>query len=161
MEKIKTKKKHKRFYYKVNDKQVSISSYVYYRIHLWVRKKYGKANHCEHCKTNNHKRFEWALKKGFRYSRSINNYIPLCVNCHRKYDITDEFREKCRIRIKNNNVKNTKPVKMINKRTGDVVGTFYSITEASEKTSIGITSISNVLKNRSKTAGGFIWKMIN
>jgi hypothetical protein len=41
-------------------------------------------------------------------------------------------------------------------KNGNKISEFYSITEA--KTQTGINGIQNVLTNRAKTAGGFIWK---
>lgn len=43
---------------------------------------------------------------------------------------------------------------------GNIVDIFYTALEASRKTGILDTSISNCLGNRAKTAGGFIWKRI-
>lgn len=66
----------------------------YYRIvHTWLNKNYGKANHCEHCSKPS-KRFEYALKHGFKHERNIDNYIQLCTKCHRLYDMTPEKRVK-------------------------------------------------------------------
>lgn len=43
-------------------------------------------------------------------------------------------------------------------KDGELINEFKSVSEASKLTNIKITSISNCLKNRSKTSGGFIWK---
>lgn len=42
-----------------------------------------------------------------------------------------------------------------------LINTFYSLKEASINTNIWLTSINNVLKHRSRTAGWFIWKYFN
>lgn len=58
----------------------------YTALHDWLRKNYGKASKCEHCKTLNAKRYEWALIKGKKYQRKRENFIELCPKCHAKYD---------------------------------------------------------------------------
>jgi hypothetical protein len=63
----------------------------YYNIHLWIKRKYGRATHCEFC-SNPMKRFEWALRKGFKYDYNINNFIQLCRSCHINYDMNDEWK---------------------------------------------------------------------
>jgi len=72
---------------------MKVGSGKYMYIHKWLREKYGKANHCEHCNKIK-KRYVWALKKGFEYGKDVNNFIQLCDSCHRRYDITDEARLK-------------------------------------------------------------------
>lgn len=68
----------------------------YNLIHLWIRNNYGKATHCENpeCKSINPKRFEWALIKGCIYERDIKHFKRLCPSCHRKYDYTEEMRNR-------------------------------------------------------------------
>ncbi len=79
-----------------------ITKSEYEAVHVWIRKSHGKAIGCTICNTENKQRFEWALKKGFRYEKNINNYMPLCPSCHRTYDVTDEFRQACSDRLKAN-----------------------------------------------------------
>ena len=43
-------------------------------------------------------------------------------------------------------------------KEGEQICTYESITKASASTGISRTSISNNLNNKSKSAGGFIWK---
>lgn len=62
--------------------------------HRWIRYHYGRANKCEFCGIKTTKRYHWALKKGCKYSRDINDYFQLCSSCHRKYDMTDETKKK-------------------------------------------------------------------
>lgn len=58
---------------------------TYSSLHNWIVRNYGKPKKCSHCSTTNAKKFEWANKSG-KYLRNINDYIRLCVSCHRKYD---------------------------------------------------------------------------
>lgn len=72
----------------------------YVSLHDWIKKYFGKANKCDNrnnkilsfeCskKSNN---FQWALKKGNKYSRKIEDYFQLCVSCHSKYDRKREIK---------------------------------------------------------------------
>lgn len=67
----------------------------YQALHVWIRSHYGKAQRCENpsCEGKS-TQFQWALKKGRKYSRNRDDYLQLCRSCHRKYDITEEFRKK-------------------------------------------------------------------
>lgn len=63
---------------------------------------------------------------------------------------TEEAKENLRIL-------NSKPILQYDKFE-NFIQEFSSIKEASNKTNIKRTAIMNNLKNRSKTAGGYIWK---
>jgi len=67
----------------------------YQRVHQWLAYHYGRAYKCEHCNgTKKSKRNEWALKKGFKYEKNVDNFIQLCSSCHKLYDFTEETRKK-------------------------------------------------------------------
>lgn len=57
-------------------------------VHHWVVKNLGKPDTCEHCgKKELRSRFiNWA-NKDHKYKRRINDWLRLCVKCHRQYDI--------------------------------------------------------------------------
>lgn len=59
----------------------------YTGIHSWLYREYGKPDHCEGnpCKKIS-SNFQYALKKGFSYERKRENFMMLCVSCHRIYD---------------------------------------------------------------------------
>ena len=59
----------------------------YARIHWWIRKNYGTANHCENpdCQHTS-KYFDWALLKGKEYEPKRENFYQLCRRCHLIYD---------------------------------------------------------------------------
>ncbi len=71
----------------------------YNAVHIWLRYHFGSANKCENkdCiypRKNNArswvrapKRFDWALKKGFKYEHIRDNFIQLCPSCHKRYDM--------------------------------------------------------------------------
>lgn len=63
--------------------------------HIRLRKKYGRAKICENreskvlkfnCKGIS-KIFQWAKKKGRKYTLNRNDYYQLCAGCHVVYDI--------------------------------------------------------------------------
>lgn len=76
---------------------MKIDTRTYVNVHYWLIKKYGNANRCDMCNTTIAKRYEWALKKGFEYSKDINCFMPLCKSCHVKYDMPEDFSEKLKI----------------------------------------------------------------
>lgn len=58
----------------------------YWGVHKWIEKQKGKPRVCEHCgATRKEKRFHWA-NIDHKYRRNLDDYISLCVPCHKKYD---------------------------------------------------------------------------
>ena len=65
----------------------------YSTLHKWVYQKLGSPDICESCKISGLKgsNINWANKSG-EYKRDIEDWIRLCVKCHRKKDRkTPEF----------------------------------------------------------------------
>lgn len=58
----------------------------YTGIHKWIVRHRGIPNHCEICGTAKKVKYHWA-NKDHKYRRVLEDYISLCVSCHRKYDI--------------------------------------------------------------------------
>lgn len=56
----------------------------YTAFHLRVEKARGKPSKCEHCGTEKAGRYEWANLTGNYHD--INDYVRMCVACHRRYD---------------------------------------------------------------------------
>lgn len=59
----------------------------YVTIHVWVRRWKGKPTNCEQCgklKTTPHS-IQWA-NKDHKYRRKLEDYMALCVKCHRAWD---------------------------------------------------------------------------
>ncbi len=56
-------------------------------LHAWVERKLGKPDTCEHCKKTGLKghKIHWA-NKYHTYQRSLEDWLRLCVSCHRIYD---------------------------------------------------------------------------
>ena len=145
----------------------------YFRIHNWLSYNYGAANKCEavSCKSKSPKRFEWALIKGKEYKKDRTHFIMMCPSCHRKYDFTETQRinqslsakgrtfsqeTKLKLSIANIGVGNKSIVQK--DRAGKIIAEYDSVSIAAEKTGISQSAISNVLTNRAKTSGGFIWQ---
>lgn len=127
----------------------------YSAIHHWIKNKKGKALYCSNNINHINRKYNWANISG-EYLRDVNDYVPLCISCHKKMDLTKEFVEGCRKRM----MGNTNTRKEVRQFTidGIFIAKFPSMTEAQEKTGVLITSICNMLKGNSKTAGGFIWQ---
>lgn len=65
---------------------------IYQSIHVWIRRRFGKANKCENLKCLKlSSKFEYALKRGKKYERKRENYIMLCHRCHTNYDRNKKF----------------------------------------------------------------------
>lgn len=72
------------------------TSSSYQSCHGWLRKNYTQDKTvCEHCPSS---RFlEFALKKGCKHDHRRENYLILCSSCHKRYDYTEDRKEKMRI----------------------------------------------------------------
>lgn len=59
----------------------------YRDLHLWVERRLGKPDTCEHCHVSGFTGhyIHWANKSG-NYKRDTNDWIRLCAKCHKKYD---------------------------------------------------------------------------
>lgn len=57
----------------------------YSGLHLWVESQLGKPLQCSNCKTRSAKQFHWASLTHY-YVRDLNDWVRLCISCHRYYD---------------------------------------------------------------------------
>lgn len=57
----------------------------YRAVHSWISKWKGKPKMCEMCGTIKNITYHWA-NIDHKYRRVLDDYIRLCVKCHRKYD---------------------------------------------------------------------------
>lgn len=59
----------------------------YFGLHHWVYKVKGKPRYCEHCEQSDKplSSYNWA-NKSHRYLRQEDDWIRLCIPCHKKYD---------------------------------------------------------------------------
>ena len=118
--------------------------------------------------------------KNFKVSRlvaeaflnfDINSKLNICHldgntlnNCVENLKITTPL-EKTNIAVQNGffDIRNKKLCKKILQydRSGNLVKKYNSITEASRENNIALQNISRCLRNKSKTAGGFVWKFVS
>jgi len=147
----------------------------YASCHQKIHRKFGRAIRCENANCNGAapKRFEWALRKGRTYSDNIEDYMQLCPSCHRKYDYNKEQGLLHSKRMKGRKPTKKQLIALSKGRTASIkpllqyskeevfIREWGSITKVYEDLGILQSSISNCLKNKSKTAGGFIWKLKN
>ena len=61
-------------------------------LHNWVERKLGKPRICEHCKTKNSKKYEWANKSRL-YKRELSDWMRLCTKCHSIYDYHERHKK--------------------------------------------------------------------
>lgn len=55
----------------------------YYGLHTWIYRSFGKADKCDFCDSVDG--IEWA-NKTYKYLRNREDWLKLCVACHRGYD---------------------------------------------------------------------------
>ena len=71
----------------------------YHGIHIWLKSQFGNPSFCEMCAKTGRKvttrwNIQWAKKTECGYERKRENFWGLCNSCHKKYDFTEELREK-------------------------------------------------------------------
>lgn len=120
---------------------------TYGAVHGYLRHKMGKAKPpCQRCGATKHdRRYEWALIKGKKYEKKLENFFILCRPCHVIYDNVIQ-------RLTENKYK---PIYAI---APDKTHTFSSTKEAATEFKLLKTSINNALRGRAKTAGGYKWE---
>lgn len=59
----------------------------YDALHNWVKRKLGKPDTCEHCEKSglSGRQIHWA-NIDHSYKRNLEDWLRLCILCHRKYD---------------------------------------------------------------------------
>ena len=115
-------------------------------VHKWLGYNFNYPIKCGHCKVAG-KKLEFALIKGRKHEKKRENYVALCVKCHKTYDGIIERLTKLKY----------KPVMAIK---DNQKYRFDSIKSASISLGIVHTAISNALNGRSSSAAGYKWKFI-
>lgn len=127
----------------------------YSRIHKWVYRTLGRADHCSVDAAHQSGRFHWS-NVSRQYKKDISDWQQLCPTCHHRRDgVHPEVRAIMRLRSRGNSSHNT-PVVAIHTGTGALLN-FVSLTQATNELGILCTSISNCLNGRSNSAGGYYW----
>jgi len=125
----------------------------YDALHKSLRQKYGRAFGCVICGDKSERRYEWALKHGHEYSYNIEDYQSMCCPCHRKYDFTENDRERCRIlkKGKYKGVLNPAAKKVYDTNTKKIFGT---VGDAAKSVGLKRTTLVMMLrgKNPNKTS---------
>lgn len=129
----------------------------YGAIHMDLRRKYGPAPLCinHHEKTIN---IDWANVTGV-YTSDIEDYLPMCKSCHKLFDFTEETRAKLALGSMGNT--NAKRVRIGQYKDGLLVTSYDTISEACRKLGILNSAVSNVISGRSKSAGGYEWRVLS
>ncbi len=128
----------------------------YSAIHKWVYSELGKATYCSNDETHRSKKYHWANISG-EYRRDVNDYKPLCISCHSKYDMTGDRLETLRENAAKAKLLNRKSVSQYTK-SGNFIETYSSIKEAAHKIAKSPKRVSDALTGRKKTAGGYVWR---
>lgn len=81
------KGKHPKYLQECNHPQWKGNGVGYGALHDWVKRHKGITHICEHCGkyVENTKYIHWA-NTNHKYRRVLEDYIRLCISCHRKYD---------------------------------------------------------------------------
>lgn len=58
----------------------------YSGVHAWIKRVMGAPNRCELCGTDEERKYHWANISG-KYLRDKNDYMQLCVPCHKRFDL--------------------------------------------------------------------------
>lgn len=58
----------------------------YVAVHMWVRRHHGTEQKCDNCKTTENRMYHWANISG-TYKREREDWLRLCVPCHKNNDI--------------------------------------------------------------------------
>jgi hypothetical protein len=59
---------------------------TYAAVHMWMRYHHGKPQKCENCETTEKRMYHWANVSG-TYKREREDWLRLCVPCHKSNDI--------------------------------------------------------------------------
>jgi hypothetical protein len=76
---------------------------TYGALHQWIRKKLGRSMKCEKCGKieTSYKKMHWANRSG-KYLRDLNDWIRLCVSCHKIFD--NNFYGRHKKKLKNTKI---------------------------------------------------------
>lgn len=132
---------------------------TYSGIHTALIQIYGNAPTCIWDSSHDKKhRLEWANVTG-NYTIDIQDYLPMCSPCHRKFDFTEKSREVSREMMRNN-VAGSNRCAVGQYLDGELVATYPSILAASIKNRISRGWMWHLVMEERISAGGFTWQKI-
>lgn len=125
----------------------------YSGIHKMLNYWYGNAPLCIWDETHT-ARMEWANVTDI-YDTNLDNYLPMCASCHRKFDYTDAQRQ----RMRDINLGHTMGRHRVGQYNldGSLVKEYSHCREACRQTGFPYSSISKAISGQRKTSHGFIW----
>lgn len=83
----------KKKYFRLPDNKIT----KYTTAHGRVREKYGTPQKCEHCKTEDSPKFEWACLSQDWTNLVRDNWMRLCCQCHRRFDFGTKNKIEVRV----------------------------------------------------------------
>jgi hypothetical protein len=129
----------------------------YTRIHRWVYKSLGKADHCSFDSSHIATRYHWS-NISQQYLQDPSDWQQLCPSCHAKFDTSEIRIEASRQRAYGNKWHVTPVAQIDNKNK---VSYYHeSIRSAARKVGTVNTAICNALAGKTRTSAGFEWKYI-
>ena len=137
----------------------------YETLHDYIRKNKKKTGKCEFCGKSNC-RLEWA-NKSFKYKRDLNDWIELCVKCHRNYDKSNYGAS---LRVYGEKRKSKKlnktgriysgPIKIIQMTMDGIeIKEWPSIRSIENELGIGFIRIKNACQTENNIVNSFRWKI--
>lgn len=141
----------------------------YGALHDWVHSVKTKTGICEQCKSMPVGRTEWA-NKSHQYKRDIDDWMELCVRCHRIYDKRSpdfgaslkRFGRRQRLKPKKRDIPgyiHPGSVKVVQISVeGKEIKVWDSMKEIKKELGISHTDIIRCCKNSSATSYGFRWQ---
>jgi hypothetical protein len=130
---------------------------AYTVLHVWIINHWGKAQCCVFCGLDK-PHYEWANVSG-NYTRDLEDYLPLCVSCHRKLDWTENQREFHRARLKKHRIAIKSKVAQF--QDGQLIQVFDCAYDAARAVDRNKACIFDALNGRQKTSAGFEWRRVD
>lgn len=129
----------------------------YSAIHQSLLREYGKAPLCIFDNSHESNNYEWANVTG-EYTRNLEDYLPMCQSCHRKFDWSEKQRVLSAQRLKENRI--AIRCKIAQYYNGRLVKIHECLADAARAAGLHHVTIHDQIEGRLQTAGGYQWKRI-
>ena len=130
--------------------RMSLAKRLHSREYSWIRKAHSRAITGRTLSDETKKKMSLA-RTGKKRSRQAIEKNRAALMGH---EVSLETRKKISASL----AYTRRPIRQLSK--GSVIAEFVSVREASRQTSISVNNLTNALKGRSKTAGGFEWEYL-